>query len=116
MPRLIPYAFASLQSSCKQNQSEASMNNKLARVLAKKSFFWLTTNPEILSDFFLETGLDITDLKEITSSEDFLSSLIDFLLTSDKLVLEVSYYLKIKPTDFGQIRLALKGGGTPHWT
>ena len=50
---------------------------------------WLSNNPEDLSRFISLTGVTFTDIKDMLVDEDFLRSILEFVLQDENLLIKV---------------------------
>jgi len=91
------------------------MNKSIAEQYAIAALNWLSENPMDLKLFLDQNGASINDVRIRAAEPEFLTFVLDFFLTSDQLVVELSNHLNIKPENLSLARDCL--GGTPiNWT
>jgi hypothetical protein len=59
-----------------------------AEELAARAFYLISKDEDKLNAFLMQSGLELENLRESASSEHFLESVMDFMTSSDALVLE----------------------------
>ncbi|MEE2773289.1 MAG: DUF3572 domain-containing protein [Pseudomonadota bacterium] len=92
------------------------MNKFVAQKYAISALSWLGNNPTELENFLTECGASVGDLRQASTQPEFLVSVLDFFLTSDKLVVELSSHLDVLPQEIIEAREHLPGGNNTHWT
>ena len=93
------------------------MMNKIdAELYAIQSLNWLANNPKLMEQFMMMSGATISDIRESSSNPEFLGNVIEFFLTSDQLVIDLSHNLKIPPEDLNQIHKLLDSNQLLNWT
>ena len=78
--------------------------------------FILALLHDALSHFLGATGASIQDLKEGIDNAEFLGFVLDFVLMSDALVVDVAAAANVPPEAIARARQTLPGGSLPNWT
>ena len=87
-----------------------------AEMVAIKMIEWLAKDERTFGNFARATGVTVEDFKEHASNPEFLASVIDFLLSSEDMVVAFCEDLSL-PFDLPmEARKALPGGDAPTWT
>jgi hypothetical protein len=92
------------------------MKRDAAADTAREALVWLAGQPEALERFMAETGADPADLRRRAAEPETLGFVLDFLLSSDRLVLAFSEDAGVAPDVPARARAALADGELPHWT
>ena len=87
-----------------------------AKGFAIKALLWLAKDNQNLEAFLMSSGANANDLRIRSKDPEFLSFILDFFMTSDKLVVSLSQDLNISPEEIQIARSVLSGGDLPHWT
>ena len=87
-----------------------------AEMVAIKMIEWLAKDERTFGNFARATGVTVEDFKEHASNPEFLASVIDFLLSSEDMVVAFCEDLSL-PFDLPmEARKSLPGGDAPNWT
>jgi hypothetical protein len=92
------------------------MQRDAAQVLALQALAWLASDDEIFPVFLGATGASLSDLRSRASDPDFLSAVLDFLLTDDRWVVAFCDSRGHPYTAPQAARSALPGGAEMNWT
>ena len=93
-----------------------SLSQEAAETVALKGLTWLAGNEELLPVFLGSTGASEVDLKTRVTEQEFLLSVLDFLMMDDTWVIEFCDTITIPYDMIMQARHALPGGAPTHWT
>src|SRR5205823_12286379 len=85
---------------------------QVAETVAIQALSFLAAEPARLGRFLAETGLGPETLRNAANSPEFLVSVLDFVLSDEKLVKEFAEANELKPSNVGAAREALGG---PSW-
>ena len=91
-------------------------NKDFAENKALEALNWISKNENYLTDFLNQNGASVSDIFERAKDPDFLVFIIEYCLSSDKIVIECSRALSIKPEELVEILSLLPGGDTYNWT
>src|SRR5437762_723117 len=80
-----------------------------AQVLAVQALEFLAADEDRLNNFLTSTGMDVGDLREIAASDHFAESLLDFICSSDELVLAFCESAGTSPEQLMRTVQGLKG-------
>ena len=92
------------------------MNRKEAKGYATDALLWLATHDQHLETFLIVSGADVHDLRIRSKDSEFLSFVLDFVMTSDQLILSLSNYVQITPEQVKLAHFVLSGKDLQHWT
>ncbi len=92
------------------------MQQDFAETRALALLAWLATQEELLPAFMGNTGVSEADLRVRAGEAEFLASVLDFLLSDDRWVMDAAQGTGIRAEEFTTIRAALPGGDLPNWT
>ena len=92
------------------------MDRKTAQGYAIDALLWLTKHNQYLEDFLILSGVNINDLRNRAKEPEFLCFVLDFFMTSDDLIVNLSEDLNIKPEEVKIARSVLSGEVLIHWT
>ncbi len=84
---------------------------QVAETVAIQALSFLASEPARLGRFLAETGLGPETLRGAANSPEFLVSVLDFLLSDEKLVKEFAEAHELKPSTVAAAREALGGPG-----
>lgn len=87
-----------------------------AEALAIQALSWMAEEPEIIGGFMGAAGADASDLKDRAADPDFLGFVLDYLLSSDEMVLNFANWANCPPDAPMRARATLPGGDLPNWT
>src|SRR5262249_17344356 len=85
---------------------------QVAETVAIQALSYLAAEPARLGRFLAESGLGPETLRNAAKSPQFLISVLDFVLSDDKLVQDFARASDLKPSTVGAAREALGG---PSW-
>ena len=77
---------------------------------------WIASDEARIGAFLAATGAAPETLRESAREPGFMASVWDYIMLSDETVLEFCEASGRAPESIAQIRAALPGGDTPHWT
>ena len=92
------------------------MKTEDAEMVAIKMIEWLAKDERLFGNLARTTGVTVEDFKEHASNPEFLASVIDFLLSSEKMVVAFCEELSLPLEAPMEARQALPGGDLPNWT
>lgn len=92
------------------------MSQESAEVLAIEALSWLVGNDELLPVFLNATGAGETDLRQRAKEQEFLASVLDFLLMDDAWIAAFCEGAGYAPDFPLRARAALPGGARVDWT
>jgi uncharacterized protein DUF3572 len=92
------------------------MTPENAEILALDALAWMASEPEVMQAFLDMTGAGISDLDSHSPDPQFLGSVLEFLMNSDKNILEFAGSAGIAPESIAEARSALPGGDVVNWT
>lgn len=92
------------------------MKQDTAETIALQALVWLTQDEARLSGFMLWSGAAPDDLRAQAAKPEFLAAVIDFVMLEDQQVLDFCANHGLPPARLQQVRAALPGGTTEHWT
>lgn len=87
-----------------------------AEELAIQALTWMAGDPEIIGGFMGTAGADTSDLASRANDPDFLGFVLDYLLTSDEMVMNFASWSNCAPDAPMKARALLPGGDLPNWT
>ena len=92
------------------------MDKETAKGYAIDAFMWMAKDKQVLDAFLSCSGANASDLRIRSNDPEFLTFVMDFLMTSDKMILDLSKELNILPEKLQTARSILAGGELIHWT
>lgn len=92
------------------------MQQDLAEAHALRLLTWLSGDEDQIMTFLGATGASLDDLRQGLKDPDFLASVMDFILSDDRLVIDGAGAVGLAPEDLMAVRQALPGGALPNWT
>ncbi len=92
------------------------MNVDQAEVVAIRATEWLIGNDRLLAEFMALTGISVADIRNQIAEPEFLASILDFLLASDRRVVQFCDDASLSAELPMLARAAMPGGNLPHWT
>ena len=91
-------------------------NREEAELMAIRAFDWIASNRTLLGKFLSETGASLVEVREVMDDQEFLASVLDFLMADDRYVTSFSDHVGLNYDEIAEIRASLPGGDLPHWT
>ena len=91
------------------------MDKETAKGYARDGLLWLATNEHYLVAFLSASGATIHDLRIRSNDTEFLVSIIEFFMTSDELISNLSSDLHIDPKTIKQAQHVLSDPGISDW-
>jgi hypothetical protein len=92
------------------------MERVQAETVAAEALAWLAGDDERLLAFLGQTGAGIDDLRARVSDAEFLGFVLDFLIADEAALTAFAAEAGLAPDAPLRARMALPGGGVPHWT
>lgn len=92
------------------------MDKQFSEIIALRGVKWLASHEEEFQAFSALTGLTIESTQSRIEDLDFLASVLDFILSSEKRLLAFCKDINIPPQTPLEARQFLPGGDVPHWT
>lgn len=92
------------------------MQKEAAETIAIQVFGWMAARDDIMGAFLDAAGSDAGAIRLRVQEPEFLGFLLDFLMTSDDMVLEFAQTNGHRPEALQAARMALPGGDLPNWT
>lgn len=92
------------------------LTQESAELLAIEALSWLVGNDELLPVFLGSTGADANDLRNRAKDDEFLASVLDFLLMDDAWIEAFCASADYAPDFPLRARAALPGGAQMNWT
>lgn len=92
------------------------MKQEFAETIALQALGWLAQNEDHVSAFIAWSGVSLRDMRDQAEKPEFLAAVIDFVMQEDDRVLEFCASVTLPPERLQQIRAALPGGASEHWT
>lgn len=92
------------------------MTTDQAETLALQVLVWISADDELSGGFLGMTGAAPEDLRLRAKDPDFLGFVLDYLLSSDDMVLTFADAHSLPPESLMQARAKLPGGDIPNWT
>jgi hypothetical protein len=92
------------------------MDKNKATGYAIDALMWLAKNQQSLELFLSASGANAEDLRVRAKDPEFLAFVLDFFMTSDKLITSLSEEINISPEQLDMARSTLSGGILPNWT
>ena len=93
-----------------------AMSRERAVTVALTALGWLAANDDLFPVFMGASGADLDDLRQRAEDEQFLASVLDFILLDDAWIMALSAQTGLDTTEPGAARQALPGGAQVHWT
>jgi hypothetical protein len=87
-----------------------------AATIGQEALIWLAGQPEALAGFLAASGLAPEDFRHRASDPEFLGFLLEFVASSDAMVLGFTRESGLDPTAPLRARAALPGGAERNWT
>lgn len=87
-----------------------------AQIVAVQSVEWLASNQELLQLFLDVTGCNPTDIQDMVENIEFQTSVLDFLMSDDSLLMAFCDVFGIRYDEIAQVRSQLPGGDVPNWS
>lgn len=84
-------------------------NRQASESLALEALSFLARDPDRISRFLANSGIDISQLREVAGEPGFLTAVLDHLLADEPLLLMFSEDSGLPPTDVPAARRALSG-------
>ena len=91
------------------------MTPETARELGQDALLWLVAQPERFGGFLASAGLGHDDVRARSKDPEFLGFVLEFLLSSDEMVLAMSEETGRAPESVAEAHAALLGRA-PDWT
>ncbi len=82
-----------------------------AEILALKALGWVVGAQETLSQFMVQSGVELDELRGQAGNLELLAALLDFLLADDSLARAFCEEAEIESLQLHQARALLPGGG-----
>lgn len=92
------------------------MHKDQAEVIAIKVLGWLAGDDDLMGQFMGLTGTAASELATRAQDPEFLGFVLDFLLTTDKMILDFCDVENLSPDTPMLARAQLPGGDVPNWT
>ena len=92
------------------------LTRQSAEILALEALSWLVGNDELLPVFLGSTGATEADLRQRSKDDEFLASVLDFLLMDDAWIEAFCQSSDHAPDYPVRARAALPGGANVNWT
>lgn len=92
------------------------VNSEKAETVALQALVWILEDDELTTRFLGMSGADPQMLRQNADSAEVLCSVMDFILTEDKMVLEFAGAVNVPPETVVAARHSLPGGEQVHWT
>lgn len=93
-----------------------SMSRDRAEVIALQAVRWLASDGDLLAVFLGATGATEQDFRQGIKNEEFLGSVLDFILMDDAWIGRFCEASEMPMEAPSQARMALAGGAQVHWT
>ena len=93
-----------------------TMDRITAQGYAFDALIWLTKNKRFLQDFLILSGANPDHLRSHSKEPEFLCFVLDFFMTSDDLIINLSKDLNIAPEHIQRARSVLSGEDLHNWT
>ncbi len=87
-----------------------------AAATGQDALVWMARNPDALAGFLATGGGSIDDVAGRAGDPEFLGFVLDYVLSSEALVLAFARELGVDPATPGRARAHLPGGDAPAWT
>lgn len=92
------------------------MDRASAETIGAEALAWMAGHEELIAGFMAQTGAGIDDLRARAADPEFLGFVLDHLLSDEAALIAFCEAQRIRPEDPVRARMALPGGGVPHWT
>ena len=86
------------------------LNREQAEILALEALAWLAGQPDAIAKFLTMSGLEASELRLAVGDSGLQSSVLDYLLANENLLLEFCENASIKPQEVHSARYRLGGG------
>lgn len=93
----------------KGQRANSGQNTGQAESTGAAAFAFLAAEPEYFSRFADITGIDLTDLKQVAGSTDFLAGVLEYLLNDESLLLNFCENNNIQPEIVQKAQMILSG-------
>ena len=87
-----------------------------AASIAQDALIWLAAEPEALERFMASSGLAPEMMRNGAFEPEFLGFVLEFILSSDGMVLDFATSAGLRPEDPLRARVLLAGSELPNWT
>jgi hypothetical protein len=84
--------------------------------IGQEALIWLSGRPEALAGLLAASGLAPGDLRSRAADPEFLGFVIEFLASSDSMLLDFARDSGLDPSRPMRARAALPGGAEHNWT
>jgi hypothetical protein len=85
------------------------LTQERAEILALEALAWLAGQPDAIARFLTMSGLEASDLRRAVTDSGLQTSVLDFLLTDETLLLEFCESASLKPQAVHTARHGLGG-------
>ena len=92
------------------------MDKGRGEVIAIRTMEWLASEEDELSRFLASTGMTLEAARAELGNQEFLASVLDYILSSEPLLLKFCETTQISSETPRAARQFLPGGDVPHWT
>lgn len=92
------------------------MDKDNAKDYAIEALLWLSKNKNCLEAFLIWSGSTVVELQGQSKNPDFLLFVLDFFMTSDDLILNLSEGLETSPEQLQVAHTVLSGDDLRYWT
>ena len=92
------------------------MDKELAEKYALEAFKWLSINNGYLEAFLSYSGSNYHSLRNSAKDPKFLCYVLEFFMTTDSQVIDLSSHLNIKPEQIALASRVLSDEKLPNWT
>ncbi|MEM8570107.1 MAG: DUF3572 domain-containing protein [Pseudomonadota bacterium] len=92
------------------------MKQSQAKAVAQDALLWLAQDQEALTHFLNATGASPDDVRNGVEDQEFLGFVLDFIMSSDDMVLGAAASASVAPETLLRARAVLPGGDAPNWT
>ncbi len=92
------------------------MDEEQARTIGLRALGWLVAQEELLPVFLGATGCSLAEIRARAEEDEFLGSVLDFLLMDDAWIVQMGADLDLPPQLPARARMALPGGRPRAWT
>jgi len=86
-----------------------TLERERAEILSLEALAWLAGQPDAIAKFLTISGLEASDLRRAVEDSGLQSSVLDFLLADEKLLLEFCQSASLKPQAVHAARYWLGG-------
>lgn len=92
------------------------MNPEQAETVALQALVWILEDEDMTLRFLGMSGADLQALRQGADQPEVLCSVMDFILTDDRMVLDFARSANMSPENVPVARYSLPGGEQVHWT